>query len=63
MHGLQNVKDALGCQELKLYFAVPENIYESFRMQPYHTQRGKEWKKNVIGISQWAICVPIKTQP
>ena len=63
MHGLQYVKDALGCQELKLYFAVPENIYESFQKQPYHTQKGKEWKKKVIGISQWAVCVPIKTQP
>ena len=63
MRGLQYVKAALGCQELKLYFAVPENIYESFQKQPYHTQKGTEWKKNVTGISQWAVCVPIKTQP
>lgn len=45
MSGLQYVKAALGCQELKLYFAVPENIYESFQKQPYHTQKGTEWKK------------------
>ena len=51
MCGLQYVKNALRCQKLKLYFAVPENIYESFQKQPYHTQTGTVWCKNVTDIS------------
>ena len=39
------MKAALKCSKLKLYFAVPENMYASFEKQPYLHKRAKSGKE------------------
>lgn len=60
MKHLKEIKNILKCNDLKLYFVVPEDIYVDFQQQPYHTQRKKVSRCKMKCVSQWALCVPIK---
>ena len=58
---LLKIKKALQCSSLNLYFVVPENIYEQFPQQKYFNENNQVCKYQMDWVTQWAVCVPIKT--
>ena len=58
---LLKIKKALQCSSLKLYFVVPEDIYAQFPQQKYLNKDNKVCPYKMNWVTQWAVCVPIKT--
>jgi len=58
----QAVAVAQGQKVPRLYFVVPEDIYEDFDPQPYHDNKSlviDPTYTNVQNIEQWCLCVPL----
>ena len=58
---LLKIKKALQCSSLKLCFVVPEDIYAQFPQQKYLNEDNKVCEYKMDWVTQWAVCVPIKT--